>query len=680
MLRFIIDNSFIFLILFLLAGAFGALLFAKNKNLSNMFACASASVASIFGIIAALNVILTGKSLILSMPELIPYFTINFIVDNLAAYFILVISTIAIAASIYAIEYAKEYFEKYNIGILGFLYNLFVLSLFLVVSAGNIFWFLIVWELMSVSSYFLVIYEYDKKENQKAGFLYFIMTHIGAALITLAFLILYKYSGSLDFTDMNNIGGAIPDAAKNAIFLLAFLGFGSKAGIIPLHIWLPAAHPAAPSHVSSLMSGVMLKIAIYGFIRVIFSFLGASVLWWGILVIIVATVSAILGVLYALTEHDIKRLLAFHSVENIGIILIGVGGAMIFSSLELNSLAAIALIGGLFHVFNHAIFKGLLFLGAGSVIKSTHTRNMEDLGGLIKSMPYTALFFLIGAISISALPPFNGFASEWLVFQSLFASIAISELSLKILFAIIIAVLALTSALAAACFVKAFSITFLANPRSHHAENVTEAGWPIKTAMGLLAALCITFGIYPFPIINLLNGISGELLQNPIIPNITDSNTLFITPFQNGFSSFSPIWIAILILGIIPIAFILEKILGGKLKKRVYGTWDCGSTLNPRMQYTATAFSKPIQMIFKNIYRSYEKVETNYYNDGTKYFMKQMKYEVELNEVYEKYLYSPIANTIVFLSKKMLHIQYGNVNIYLLYIFITLIVLLMFFK
>ncbi len=680
MLAFLINNSFTFLILFLLAGAFSAFIFAKNKDLSNIIACSAAAIASIFGGITALSVIITGKSLAFSLPQTIPYFHITFFVDNLAAYFILIISIVTIAVSIYAIEYVKEYFGKYNIGVLGFLYNIFILSLFLVVSAGNIFWFLIVWELMSVSSYFLVIYEYDKEENQKAGFLYFIMTHIGAAFISLALLLLYKYSGSLNFADLNNIGSALPSATKDTVFLLAFLGFGSKAGIVPLHIWLPAAHPAAPSHVSSLMSGVMLKIAIYGFIRVIFSFLGASVLWWGILVIIIATISAILGVLYALTEHDMKRLLAFHSVENIGIILIGVGGAMIFSSLGFYSLAAVALIGGLFHTLNHAVFKGLLFLGAGAIIKSTHTRNMEDLGGLIKLMPYTALFFLIGAVSISALPPFNGFASEWLVFQSLFASIAISGLALKILFAIVIAVLALTSALAAACFVKAFGITFLALPRSEHAEHAKEAGWPIKLGMGFLALLCIVFGVYPLPVLNLLNTIASGLLSNPIIPNLTNSSTLFVTPFTNGFSSFSPVWIAVLILGIVIISYILERILIGKIKKRAYNTWDCGSHLNPRMQYTATAFSKPIQMIFKNIYRPHEKIETNYYNEGTKYFMKQMKYETALTEIYGKYLYTPIADFIIYFSTKMHRVQYGNVHIYLLYIFITLIALLMFFK
>lgn len=678
MVEYLIENSFNFSLLFFLAGAFGSLVFVKNKNLSNSIACYGATIASVFGIIAALNVIISHNSIIFFLPQFVPYLDIKFLVDNLAAYFILIISTVTLAVSIYAIDYAKEYFEKYNIGILGFLYNIFALSLVLVVSASNVFWFLIVWEIMSISSYFLVIYEYGKEENQKAGFLYLVMTHIGAAFIALALLILSKYTGSLDFSAFGAAGANLPIMIKNSVFLLAFIGFGSKAGIVPLHIWLPSAHPAAPSHVSALMSGVMLKIAIYGLVRVIFSFMGAPELWWGILVIIVASASAILGVLYALMEHDLKRLLAFHSVENIGIILIGIGSAMIFLSLGFSSLAAIALIGGLFHVFNHALFKSLLFLGAGSVIKSVHTGNMEKMGGLIKLMPATAIFFLVGAISISALPPFNGFVSEWIIFQSLFANIFISGFALKILFTAIIAILALTSALAAACFVKAFGITFLAKARSEQAEKARETSQKMSLGMGILAAFCIAFGIYPYPLLSILGEISQSLI--PASAAFPTSQNFFITPFQNGFSSFSPLWIFVLALGMILLAYFTEKILNGKKQTRLYNTWDCGGNLNPRMQYTAAAFSKPIQMIFKNIYRPFEKTEINYYNDDVKYFPKEMKYESEFIEVYDRYLYSPIVKTILRASKKFNWIQFGNVNMYLLYIFLTLVVLLLIFK
>lgn len=680
MLNYLINNSFTFSIYIFLIGAFGSLVLAKDKNTSNWFACASAAIASLFGIIASLNVIVFHNTLSFSLPQFIPYLKIEFLVDNLAAYFILIISIVVFSASIYAVDYSKEYFEKYNIGLLGFLYNIFALSLILVVSASNIFWFLIVWEAMSVSSFFLVIYEYDKEKNQKAGFLYLVMTHIGAALITLAFLLLYKYSGSLAFESLRNIGNVLPASAKDYIFLLALIGFGSKAGIVPLHIWLPSAHPAAPSHVSALMSGVMLKVAIYGFIRVIFYFLGAPALWWGILLITIASLSAILGVLYALMEHDLKRLLAFHSVENIGIILIGVSGAMIFSSLGFPNLAAIALIGGLFHILNHALFKGLLFLASGAVIKSTHTRNMEKLGGLIKSMPSTAILFLIGAISISALPPFNGFASEWIIFQSLFASIYIGSLAIKILFTVIIALLALTGALAAACFVKAFGITFLARGRSKEAENAKESSKKMRLGMGVLASLCVIIGIYPFPVLSALTEISQGVIGGSSASGFISQNGFFLSPLGNNFSSYAPLLIVVFMLALIPIIYLIEQVLGGKKQARIYNTWDCGGNLNPRMQYTATAFSKPIQMIFKNIYRPYEKTEINYYNDDVKYFPSGMKYKSEVTEIYDKYLYSPIAQAIIGLSQKFNWIQFGNVNAYLLYIFLTLIILLLFFK
>jgi len=678
MFEFLLENSFDLSLLFFLAGAFGSLVSAKNKNLSNSIAYSAAAIASVFGAAAALNVIISHNPIIFSLPQFVPYLEIKFLVDDLAAYFILIISTVTLAASIYAIDYAKEYFEKYNIGILGFLYNIFALSLILVVSASNVFWFLIVWEIMSVSSYFLVIYEYDKEKNQKAGFLYLLMTHIGAAFIALALLILNKHAGSFDFSAFGPAGANLPALARNSVFLLAFIGFGSKAGIVPLHIWLPSAHPAAPSHVSALMSGVMLKVAIYGFIRVIFYFLGTPELWWGIFVISLAAISAILGILYALTEHDLKRLLAFSSVENVGIILIGVGGAMIFLSLGLYSLAAVALIGGLLHIFNHALFKSLLFLAAGSVIKSAHTGNMEKLGGLIKLMPATAVLFLVGAISISALPPFNGFVSEWIIFQSLFANIFVSGLALKILFTAIIAILALTSALAAACFVKAFGIGFLAKPRSEQAEKARENPKKMTFGMGLLAALCVALGIYPYPLLSVLSGISRSLI--PASAAFPNSQNFFITPFQNGFSSFSPLWIFVLVGGVILLAYCLEKVLGGKKQTRLYNTWDCGGNLNPRMQYTATAFSKPIQMIFKNIYRPFEKTEINYYNDGVKYFPRQMKYESDIIEVYDKYLYSPVVRIILRSSEKFNWIQFGNVNMYLLYIFLTLVILLLIFK
>lgn len=405
-------NTYLFfgLIIAYLVGAVLAVIFNKHDRLCSYASFLSASVASLSGVIFSISVLL-GDTFIFSRGGSSPIIY-GFFVDRLSAFFILVISITSFAVSIYSMGYVKEYFGKKNIGYLGFLYNLFILSMIFVVSSNNAIMFLVVWELMSILSYLLVVFEHEKPETRKAGFIYILMTHIGTGFIIISFLILAGSSGSFSFETFRS--AALPSYLKDIVFLSALVGFGTKAGIVPLHIWLPYAHPAAPSNVSALMSGVMIKTAIYMLIRVIFDFLGASSAWWGILLLFLASASAILGVMYALVEHDLKRLLAFHSVENIGIILIGVGVSMVFMSTGHPDLAAFGLIAGLYHTMNHAIFKSLLFMGAGSLIYSTHTRNIEELGGLMKRMPWTGMFFLIGSISISALPPFNGFVSEWL--------------------------------------------------------------------------------------------------------------------------------------------------------------------------------------------------------------------------------------------------------------------------
>jgi len=318
-------------------------------------------------------------------------------------------------------------------------------------------------ELMALTAYCLVSFEHEQPETRQAGVLYFIMSHIDAGCIILGFLLLFQASGDYGFASLHGIGAKMTPGKRDAAFLLFLLGFGIKAGIVPLHIWLPAAHPVAPSNVSALMSGVLIKTGIYGLALVCFEFLGPPPLWWGVTVLTVGTVSAVLGVLYALMEHDLKRLLAYHSIENIGIILIGLGAALMFQHSNHTALATLALLAGLYHTINHACFKGLLFLGAGAVLHATHTRNMEEMGGLAKRMPQTAFYFLIGAVAISALPPLNGFVSEWLTYQALLQGFGTTQSLMRLIFPLSGAMLALTGALAAACFVKAFGITFSPN-------------------------------------------------------------------------------------------------------------------------------------------------------------------------------------------------------------------------
>jgi hydrogenase-4 component B len=464
---------------------------------------------------------------------------------------------------------------------------------------------------------------------------------------------------------------------RTLVFLAALVGFGTKAGIVPLHIWLPYAHPAAPSHISALMSGVMIKTAIYALIRVYFDFLGGQFpWWWGFLVLLAGTLSAILGVMYALMEHDLKRLLAFHSVENIGIILLGIGAGMIFQTYGLKEFAALGLLAGLYHTINHAMFKALLFLGAGSLVYATHTRNMEEYGGLLRRMPWTGLFFLIGAVSISALPPTNGFVSEWLVFQTLFLSFQFPDLFLKLMLPIAAAILALTGVLALTCFAKAFGISFLALPRSAHARHAEEVPVAMRIGTGILALLCIGLGLAPMIVVPLLDRITAPLTGVSISDKVLALDGWALAPVNMEFSSISPPMLAaMLILGGL-LGLFLAFVFGGHLVKRYYKTWGCGINLSPRMEYTATGFVQPIKRVFSTIYQPTIKLETEFLQES-RYFAKQRKFEFHIEPVFEKYLYDPVVHVFMRIADGLRILQAGSLHLYLAYIFVTLVVLLL---
>lgn len=653
-------------------GAAGSIILHKNDRLSTNTAFISSFIASLFGIVLSLS-ILFGNTLTLNFPYS-PLLNFGFYIDKLSAFFIFVISITVFAVSIYSAGYVREYFKKKSIGYLGFLYNTFLLSMILVVSANNAVMFLIVWEIMSMLSYFLVIYEHEKAEVRKAGLIYIIMTHIGTGFIIVSFLIFARASGSFNFETFPLAGSQLSPLLKDMAFLFALIGFGTKAGIVPLHIWLPYAHPAAPSNVSALMSGVMIKTAIYMFIRVFFDFLGATELWWGILLLIIASVSALVGVMYALMEHDMKRLLAYHSVENIGIILIGVSLALIFMSSGQPELAAFGLIAGLYHLINHAIFKSLLFMGAGSLIYSTHTKNIEDYGGLIKKMPWTSLFFLIGAISISALPPFNGFVSEWLTFQAQLLSINLTENITKIAVLFSGAGLALTSALAAACFVKAFGISFLALPRSHYAEDAKEVPVSMLAGMAVLSVVCIVLGVLPFYVVRILDSISMQHVGASIGSQIRSG--FLISTLSSHPASISTTWIALLIFVVLPLPVILYLYIR-PTSTRKYETWGCGQPgIDARNEYSSTAFSKPIRMWFTNIYRPHREIQTTY--KDSPYLKDRVIFVSQISPVFENYFYNPIIWIILNISRMMRIIQTGYIQTYLLYILITLVIALIY--
>jgi hydrogenase-4 component B len=666
---------FLLMVLAYAAGILAALAGGKDAIGRGLVALCESTGAGA-GIALAVSVILSGASFSLTLPNLLPVAGgLVLVLDPLGAFFLLLIGVGAIPAALYGIGYTAAYKHEGNtLPFLGVMMNLFLLTMSLVTMAGNVLTFLLMWEGMSLTSYFLVITEKNEESTLRAGIWYAAMTHAGLALLLAAFILLNN-GGSGAFTELRAGSGALSSTARNFIFVLAFLGFGSKAGIVPLHVWLPKAHPTAPSHVSALMSGVMIKLGIYGLLRVVLDLLGGGQAWWGGIVLGFGVVSALLGVLYALMEHDLKRLLAYHSIENIGIILIGIGAGLVFHSYGLMTLAALGLIGGLYHTLNHASFKGLLFLGAGSVLHATGTRNMEKMGGLIQRMPWTAFFFLIGSAAISALPPLNGFVSEWLVFQSLLAGFNIPKPELAILMPVAVGMLALTSGLAAACFVKAFGISFLAIPRSMEADDAQEAPFSMLFGMFLLALTCLGLGIAPVAVVPFLSKvIAGVGGLPPTLPGLTFNFSLQ-TPDAVG--QISPALVLaglLIILALIPLAFRIFKV---SRAWRMGETWGCGRTgQTPRMEYTATAFAEPLRRVFAELYRPTKELSISFHPDS-KYFVESIEYKSEITPVFDRWFYDPFLRAIGFIAKQVQRLQAGSLHLYLLYIAILLIILLL---
>ncbi len=662
-------------------GAVAGLLFMRRERLANVCSFGAASLSALVGLLAALLFLAGGSGAAFPRTELLPalnpYIRFTVRLDALGAFFLLIVSLLGFALSAYSLGYVKGFFGRKNVGVLGAFFNALLLATTLVFVADNIWLFLIAWEVMALTAYCLVSFEHEQPEARDAGVLYFIMSHIDAGCLILGFLLLFQASGDYGFDSLHGLGAKMPAGKRDAAFVLFLLGFGIKAGIVPLHIWLPVAHPVAPSNVSALMSGVIIKTGIYGLTRVLFDFLGTPPLWWGVTVLAVGTLSAVLGVLYALMEHDLKRLLAYHSIENIGIILMGLGAALMFLHTGHPVLATLALIAGLYHTINHAVFKALLFLGAGAVLQATHTRNMEEMGGLIKRMPQTAFFFLIGAVAISALPPLNGFVSEWLTYQALLQGFGTTESLWRLVFPLSGAMLALTGALAAACFVKAFGITFLAQPRSDHAAQAHEAAPAMRFAMAVLTAACVLLGLFPTALVRLLDPLTQQLTGQQLSTQLSLADGLVLTSLTEKTGTISTLGIVLMLVCLLPIPFALWLVFARDSKTRIGPTWDCGQRgLTPQMEYTATGFSKPIRMIFKALFQPRRDVQREY--DFSPYFATKLRFESHVEEVFVQRMYRPLRILILRVSRRVRALQAGSIHAYLLYIFITLLLLLLF--
>lgn len=645
-------------LIIIIIGGIVALTVCKNYFLSTLFGAGATVLGSLVGIIPVLKSIYYGNAETLRLVWDIPFGSFFLKLDPLSAFFLLPVFVLSGLAAVYGKEYMMAYREKKWLGISWFFFNLLVASMVLVCLAHNTILFLISWEVMALSSFFLVAFEYEKEDVRKASWVYMIASYLGTACLLPMFLILGSASGSLDF---DNFLKNISPLTAGICFILAIIGFGTKAGIIPFHVWLPAAHPVAPSPVSALMSGVMIKTGIYGLIRTL-TFLGMPPLWWGVLLLIIGIISGVLGVLFALAQHDLKRLLAYHSIENIGIIAIGFGVGLIGWSTGMPAVAALGFAGGLLHVVNHALFKGLLFLGAGSVFHSTHTLEIDHLGGLIKKMPYTGLTFLIGAIAISGLPPLNGFVSEFIIYIASFRG-AIKMDGYPAMFLLgAIGGLALIGGLAAACFTKAFGIVFLGEPRTKDAENGHEASPWMTIPMMLLAAACILIGFLGPLIIQVISPVVGTVLGNPHAGEIriAANYLLYITSGS----------VAFLVI-IAAIAGLRLYLLSGRSVGKA-PTWDCGyAAPSARMQYTASSFAQPVMELFHFFLRTKKHVTI-----PDTYFPSAANFESHTPDIGRENLYNPVFTVIQKFFLQMKVVQEGRIHIYVLYIVVTLLILL----
>ncbi len=661
----------IFLFIF---AAMISLVLVKRQKIGNIVSNIICIAASVCGVSASLMHIFSGQEKIVMdvFKSAIPFISIDITVDKLSAFFVLTLSVLVLCVSIYSIGYISHYVGKRNVGLFNFLYATFILSMMFVFISSNIVFFYIAWEAMALISYFLVIFESEQKENTKAGMLYIVMTHIATAFLLIGFMIIYSYTKSFD---MFASSAAIPEGAKNIVFIMFLIGFGTKAGLIPFHIWLPRAYPAAPSNVSALMSGIMAKTAIYGVLRFIFFYLGVESAWWGVAILALGIPTAVLGVAYAFIEKNIKKLLAYSSIENIGIMFIGIGIGFIAYAQNNLVVSALAITACLFHSFNHTLFKGSMFLSAGSIQYATHTKNMEELGGLMKKMPVTALFVLCGALSMSAIVPFNGFIGEWLTYQSLFANIVPGQTAINILSIISAAALAMAGALAAASVVKLFGISFLGNPRGTHASEAKEVPNVMNAGIGVLISLCLLIGLFPMTILKLIDNVVTGLSGTSFIGELQGGIMIAYYPLKISENSISVLALVITLAVLIMLTLVLIRIIGGKYIQRKYGTWDCGfEALNSRMQYSATGFSKPIKIVFRFLFRPLRKVHVTGSNS---YHPESITYEVSSEHIFEKYFYMPIYEKFTKFSKKLkFTVQTGSIHNYLLYIFIALIIVI----
>ncbi len=613
-------------------------------------------------VISALS--LTNPPLDLLLPLGLAGYGWQLHLDSLSAFFLLLLSAASLAINLFASDYFADFPDKAKAH-LCWQYHLFLASMVWVFIAADAYSFMLAWEVMALSSYLLILGIKPDPATRQAAYIYLLIAHIGALAILLSFAVMLHDQNTFSFAAMQraNLSPLMADAA----FALALFGFGAKAGLLPLHVWLPEAHPAAPSPISALLSGVMLKTAVYGLIRISLVLLGSSNTWWGVTTITLGVLTALFGVILAAMQTDMKRLLAYSSMENMGIIISAVGLALLFHHNHFDLFAALALGAALFHSFNHALFKSLLFLGTGSVLHATGERNLDKLGGLIKTMPWVAGFVLIGVLAIAGLPPFNGFISEWLLLQALVFFPKLPTQSLAMLLPLAAAAIVLTIGLAAYVMVKFYGIIFLGRPRGPNLAKTHDASLLQILSLAGLAIACVLFGIAPLllwrPIATITSILTGS---NPMALNV-NSNAWFLIPINSARASYSPILFLLVIISIIVLIYgAVRFFYHGRFRRGP--AWDCGYPLqSSRMQDSAEGFGQPIKFIFSSFLHLKMQLP-----DG---FTPTPHFQIKAEDRFWYALYLPLVRTVSYCAAIVSKLQQGKISYYLLFSFTTLLFL-----
>lgn len=608
---------------------------------------------------------IAGQSFWVALPCLLPLSGVAFTVDGLSGLFIAVIGGVAVLAGIYGVGYGRHGLDGRGVQAV---LPVFVVAMLLVPAAATVGTFLVCWELMALASLLLVVAEHRRREAvASAGRWYVVMTHLGLVAILIGLLILVAHAPSDSFPVLRQAAGHLAPPVSGLVFVVTLLGFASKAGILPLHAWLPRAHPEAPSHVSALMSAAMVNLGVYGIARVGFDLLGGGPRWWWLLVLALGAVSAIYGILQAAMSTDLKRLLGYSTTENMGLVLIGVGAAGMFATSGDHTLAGLALAAALLHVVNHSAFKTLLFLAAGSVLHATGTRDLDALGGLRRTMPATTAAFGLGALAASALPPGTAFVSEWLLLQALIHGLPASGVATAIVMPLAVAAVALTAGLAVATFVKAFGVGFLARPRSVAAEHAAESSRSMLTGMGLAGLVCVGLALLPTLLLSAIGSVASQSVGSAA-PTVADAVTVRLAGITG---SLSPLLLTVSLVVAVVLVSVVVRAVATRHARRQARLWDCGAgPMSARMEYTATSFAEPLQRVFDDVVQPEQDVDVSHHQESS-YLVQAVEYRRRVPDRIERRLYEPILAGIAAWGRAGRRLATGSVHRYLGYGFYT---------